>query len=366
MFSVYALNNALARLSDVSLKVLTTDSAGPRVSDRLNSEELDGLYPNQQVVITRRIAGASVSLELLMRLPGLVRWADVVHLTASYSFPTIPTLLACRMLRKPVVWSPRGAILDAHEWNGSRKRLIKRLWERFCNVLVRPGMVVTHTTSEREQEVTQARLPKTYAMVIPNGVDVQDDLASREWLPNGKLRLMYLGRLSPKKGIENLLAAMSKLEDVNISLTIYGSGDAAYTVVLKTQADKLGLLGKTVLFAGQVDDQAKSEAFSSADACVVPSYTENFCMVVAEALAHGVPVIASKGTPWQAIEDKQCGLWVENSPESLAGAISRIRLFNLEEMGCRGRTWMQNEFGWDAIARAMHDVYRKIGKVVRA
>lgn len=90
IFSVYALNNALARLPDVTLKVLTTDSAGPRVSDCLNSEELNELYPNQQVVITRRIAGAAMSIELLKKLPGLVRWSDVVHLTASYSFPPFP------------------------------------------------------------------------------------------------------------------------------------------------------------------------------------------------------------------------------------------------------------------------------------
>ena len=180
IFSVYALNSALSQLQGVSLKVLTTDSAGPQVSDRLNSEELDDLYPNQHVVFARRIAGVSVSLELLMKLPGLVRRADVVHLTASYSFPIIPTLLVCRMLRKPVVWSPRGAILDAHEWGESRKRLLKRLWERLCNVLIRPGMVVTHTTSVREQEVTQASLPKANAIIVPNGVNVPEVMMVRD------------------------------------------------------------------------------------------------------------------------------------------------------------------------------------------
>ena len=122
IFSVYALNNALAALPDMELKVLTTDSAGPRLSDRLATGNLVHFYPNQEVNFTRRVARACVSCGLLKRLLPLVRWADVVHLTATYSFLTIPALLACRWLNKPLVWSPRGAILEAYKWEGARRR----------------------------------------------------------------------------------------------------------------------------------------------------------------------------------------------------------------------------------------------------
>ena len=360
IFSVYALNNALACQPDVSLKVLTTDAAGTQLKDRLDTANLDGLYPKQDVIITRRVAGASVSLELLWKLSSLVRWADVVHLTATYSFPTIPTLLLCRIFNKPLVWSPRGAIQDAHEWEGSRRRKLKRVWERICNTLIRRGKVVTHTTSERERVATQERLPRATAMIVPNGVDVPDVLSERDWLPDGRLRVMYLGRLSPKKGIENLLYAIDRIDDPTVSLTIYGAGDVAYATSLKELAGRLGLLGKSVFFAGNVDGEAKSAAFHTADVCVVPSHTENFCMVVAEALAHGVPVIASHGTPWAEIEEKRCGLWVDNSPESLAQAIARIRAMTLREMGARGRDWMKREFSSDALAEEMMEIYRSL------
>jgi glycosyltransferase involved in cell wall biosynthesis len=360
IFSVYALNNALASFPDVTLTVLTTDSAGPQREDRLDQNKLHGLYPNQEIIMTRRVAGASVSFELLQKLPGLVRRADVVQLTAAYSFPTIPTLMLCRIFNKPLVWSPRGAIQDAQEWEGTKRRLLKRLWERLCNMLVRPGRVVAHTTAERERVATQARLPRANAMVVPNGVDVSGILPAREWLPDGKLRLMYLGRLSPKKGIENLLGAISLLEDPGVSLAIYGAGDAGYTARLKSSADQMGFFRGVVSFAGHVDGEAKSAAFANADVCVIPSYTENFCMVVAEALAHGVPVIASHGTPWDGIEEKRCGLWVDNSPESLARAITRIRTMELYEMGVRGRDWMRSEYDWRVIALEMQNIYRSI------
>lgn len=360
IFSVYALNNALARLRDVSLKVLTTDTAGPQLEDRLDRINLVALYPNQEVIMTHRIAGADVSIELLRKLPALIRWADVVHLTATYSFPTIPTLVLCRIFNKPLVWSPRGAIQDAHEWEGSRRRQLKRVWERICNTLIRRGKVVTHTTSERERVATQERLPRAAAVIVPNGVDVPEVLPERNWLPDGRLRLMYLGRLSPKKGIENLLHAIARIDAPTISLTIYGAGDVVYATSLEELAGRLGLLGKSVFFAGNVDGEAKSAAFTSADVCVVPSHTENFCMVVAEALAHGVPVIASRGTPWAEIEEKRCGLWVDNSPESLARAIVKIRAMDLSEMGKRGRDLMKTVYDWNAIAGSMRNIYRSI------
>ncbi len=161
-------------------------------------------------------------------------------------------------------------------------------------------------------------------------------------------------------GIENLLEALSLLKDPSVSLTIYGAGDVAYTASLKELAEQLGLLGKSVILVGNVDGEAKSAAFAAADVCAVPSYTENFCMVVAEALAHGVPVVASHGTPWAEVEKNQCGLWVDNSPDSLAQAIARIRGMELPEMGKRGRGWMKREFSWDVLAKEMMEIYRSL------
>jgi hypothetical protein len=199
IFSVYSLNNALARLPGVDLKVLTTDAEGPRLSERLDVSVLDEtLYPNQEVIFTRRVAGACVSVGLLKRLPALIRWADVVHLTATYSFPTIPTLLMCRLLHKPLVWSPRGAILDAYAWDRARKRRLKRVWEIACNLFIKQGTVTLHVTSEEEKTASLARISNADAAIVKNGVDVPEELPERNWLPNGILRVLFLGRLLPK------------------------------------------------------------------------------------------------------------------------------------------------------------------------
>jgi glycosyltransferase involved in cell wall biosynthesis len=87
---------------------------------------------------------------------------------------------------------------------------------------------------------------------------------------------------------------------------------------------------------------------------------ESFGMVVAEALAHGVPVIASRNTPWREMESKGCGLWVDNSPESLASSVNAIRHLNLEEMGMKGREWMRESYCWNSIAKRTMTLYRDL------
>ena len=93
---------------------------------------------------------------------------------------------------------------------------------------------------------------------------------------------------------------------------------------------------------------------------VVPSFTESFSLVVAEALAHGVPVVASTGTPWSRLEQMECGLWVHNDPESLAKAIQRMKYLPLRKMGNNGREWMQKEFTWPLRTQEMLQCYERL------
>jgi glycosyltransferase involved in cell wall biosynthesis len=115
-----------------------------------------------------------------------------------------------------------------------------------------------------------------------------------------------------------------------------------------------------VVFGGHVQEEMKNTCFAEADVCVVPSYSENFGMVVLESLAHGVPVIASKGSPWSRIEEKGCGFWVDNTPEILADAVMRIRRHDLQAMGQSGVRWVKEQFSWQLIAQDMHELYRQL------
>jgi glycosyltransferase involved in cell wall biosynthesis len=353
--SAYQFARHLAR-AGAAVRVLTTDANGSR--KKLDSAQKAPYVRGQgfEVRYCARVARQSVSLELLGALADQVRWADVVHLHAAYSFPTIPTLLAARMLERPVVWTPHGAL---QRWSGSRRVRFKSLWEKVCK-LVAPRGLVLHLTSESEVEETRARFPRATIELIPNGVEIPQSL-HRE--PRGaELRLGFVGRLDPKKGIENLLAACRMLKERGgpaFSLAIAGSGSSDYEAKLRREIDHLDLSNEVALL-GDLRGEEKQRMFERTDVVVAPSFTENFGIVVAEALAHGAAVIASTGTPWKEVERTGCGLWVGNDPASLADAISKISSMPVAEMGERGRRWMAANFSWDKCALEMLALYKDL------
>jgi glycosyltransferase involved in cell wall biosynthesis len=121
----------------------------------------------------------------------------------------------------------------------------------------------------------------------------------------------------------------------------------------------LGVTG-SVQLAGFVGGEDLSRLLATSVCLVLPSQTENFGNVIAEALAHRVPVIASTGTPWGGLRDHDCGSWVEPSVDGLARAIDRALSLGGEARmaaGERGRRWMVEEFSWASVARAMTDFY---------
>ncbi len=218
--------------------------------------------------------------------------------------------------------------------------------------------MVLHVTSEAEAEQSLKRFPKLRAVVIRNGVEIPQNL--RRSASNGKVRLLYLGRLHPIKGLETLLGACGIVEGLSMDWHLYiaGTGTPSYVDFLKLKVQDLGL-SKRVEFVGEVFEEKKEALFAQSDVVLVPSHTENFGIVVAESLAHGVPVIASKGTPWIGLETNRCGLWVDNDPESLATAIRKICTLPLQEMGQRGREWMEKDFSWDSVSGEMLALYRE-------
>jgi glycosyltransferase involved in cell wall biosynthesis len=92
----------------------------------------------------------------------------------------------------------------------------------------------------------------------------------------------------------------------------------------------------------------------------MPSHRESFGVVVLEALSRGLPVVASRNSPWSALDAIGCGAWVEPSPKALGEAIRILAASDLRAMGERGRRWVAEQFSWDAIAVRMLDVYRDL------
>ena len=346
--STLQLTQGLVR-AGCEVRVLTTNTAGKRAVLPVDTAREHMLPGGVQVRYARRVVPESVAPELLLYLPEYIAWCDVVQLVGNYNFPTFPTLLAARMRDKPLFWSPRGAL---QRWSGTRKPQLRAAFEALCMRLL-PRTSVLHVTSEEEGRESAARLGGLPYVVIPNGVPIPE--TTHHEPSAGLLRLGYLGRLDPKKGIPRLLGACALLPSLGLTrfeLTIAGGGAPEYEEFLHAQRRTLGL-NQEVRFTGELPDAGKADFFSQIDLLVMPSHTENFGIVVAEALAHAVPVIASRATPWSALVEQDCGLWIDNTPEELARAIAVLSQRDLRAMGERGRRFVQEAFGWDQLCARM-------------
>ena len=118
-----------------------------------------------------------------------------------------------------------------------------------------------------------------------------------------------------------------------------------------------------VSFAGPVDNSTKEAVFFDADLFVLPSYSESFGVVVAEALAHGVPVLTTKATPWSGLAQRNCGWWVEATVDGIAEGLrdaTGAGPETLEAMGLRGLRLVTEKFGWNGVAEEMLSMYSRI------
>jgi glycosyltransferase involved in cell wall biosynthesis len=123
-------------------------------------------------------------------------------------------------------------------------------------------------------------------------------------------------------------------------------------------------LGETVLMTGHVDGELREALLGNAKLFVLPSYSENFGLVIAESLARGRPVITTTATPWKELKEWGAGWWVEPNLESVSRALGEALAKSdaeLNQMGARGRKMVAERFSWKGAAETILEAYEKIG-----
>ena len=340
--------------------------------------------------------------------------ADVVHNHGLWMWPNAYAREAAVAADKPLIISPRG-MLEA--WSLNRSKLRKAVAWRLFEKKNLQSAALFHATAESEKRSIEeamshgltrmntdsfsggdpagkasssAKTKKIRIVVAANGVELPDlgRRAGRENLegkfPELKNRrwVLFMSRLHPKKGVDVLLRAWraqrttgqldnkTKLEargpvspwSGRPVLVLAGSDLIGYRKDIERMIKELGL-EDSVVMTGEVLGEAKGCLLANAEVFVLPSYSENFGIVVAEAMAWGRPVIASTGTPWQEVTEVGAGWWVKPEEKALAQALHEAlgtRREELDAMGARGRALVSEHYTWASPAAKLMRAYEEI------
>lgn len=250
----------------------------------------------------------------------------------------------------PLVMSPHGMLEPwALQHKRSKKWLAWRIYQR--RFMEEANLLVVN--SWKEYRTIRALGLRAPVAVIENGVDVKDFDPYIERTDPRK-SFLFLSRLSPVKGIFDLLESWASLPGRHgYELRIYGHAETDYRTKVLSEIKRLGL-ENTVKINGAVFGADKWKVYKNADVFILPSYSENFGIVVAEALLSGLPVITTKATPWDCLESEGMGWLVDNDPEQLADVI--LKAMNLPDidrkrMGVRASVYANENFLWPNILK---------------
>jgi glycosyltransferase involved in cell wall biosynthesis len=359
--SVHSLGKSLAERGH-EVHVFTSSMDGPQnLNVPLNTPvNMDGVIVHYfPARLFRRICWCPA---MRTALEGGTASFDVLHLHSIFLWPTYAAARAAHAAGIPYLVSPRGML--GQEVIRRKSRLVKTAWIRLIEQRTLRQSAGIHVTAELEGTEVRAlgfRVPKIFC--VPNGVSWPANHAALSAGPLADIAepyALFLSRIDAKKGLDRLLAAWKSVPD--LLLVVAGNDEANYRPKLERIVEQHAI-GPRVRFVGPVSDEHKWALYDNAAMFILPSYSENFGNVVAEAMAMGCPVIVTPEVGLASlVRDSGAGVVVDGAPPVLAAAVCALMRDSTQRrlMGERGRLAAKGQLSWHSAAERMESAYFEI------
>lgn len=290
------------------------------------------------------------SFRLILNIWKDIKCADIVHVQGVFSYPIPFALIYAYLFRKKIFFSPRGSFSS---YSFRNRPFLKYFWIKF---FISPFIkkIYWHATSKKEKREIISVFKNARVEILSDGAYVSEKNLS---LKDNYLAAM--GRIHPVKGYDLLIEAFPKVISFfpNIKLKIAGLDDGD-----KNRLENLIIkheIQSHVKFVGELKDDLKASFLQKAKCLLMPSYTESFGIVAIEAMAEGTPVIASKNTPWQILEEVSAGFWIDNDPVVIANTIIMF-LKGEQEKYQKNAQLLAKKYDWKHIAKEYKKILEKI------
>lgn len=286
---------------------------------------------------------------------------DIYH---AHSLWKLEIHIMCKVAKTnktPYVISTRGML---ESWSLSQSFIMKKIAMFLYQHNDLNKAACVHATADSEANNIRSLGFTNPIAIIPNGINLVE-YPKYTKLKKNKRKVLFLSRIHKKKGIENLINAWKKIDPLitkNWHVEIIGDGNKRYINSLLKLISKLNLESQ-IKITKPLYGKSKVKKFQDSDLFVLPTYSENFGIVVAEALASCVPVITTKGAPWEDLNSYKCGDWIEIGEKKLIKSLSKMLLKSeaeLWQMGLRGRKLVEDKYSMKAVARDFNKLYEWI------
>jgi len=321
---------------------------------------------------SRQTSFYKVSLALRSWISNHVAEYDLLHIHALFSYASTAAAKIAQRRRVPYIVRPLGVL---NEWGIAHRRpVLKRLSLRFVEGSILRNAAAIHFTSAAEQREAVATVPEIAereSFVVPLAIDSEvaghsDSSRFLARFPQAKDRsiVLFLSRIDPKKGLELLLQAFAQVKRHidDALLVLAGSGSDGHVRSLRTSTDRLGI-SSHILWTGNLSGYDKDAAFAAAKVFVLPSYSENFGIAAAEALAAGVPcILTDRVALTEYLRTNESALVVPCDSSAIAHAICRL-LSEPEtraRLAKRGKHLAAERFSLQSVGESLVAEYDKI------